>query len=85
MTAPTTTDFYETKITLSVPLQQIKTDFSAFITKTFAGLPPYPPISACLFFKSKGKPVWGLKTWPDAKEKFANFNLNIYFGGSRSC
>lgn len=73
------------KITLTVPLQQIKRDFSAFITRTFTGLPPYPPISACLLFKTKGKPVWGLKTSLDVKEKLANFNLNIYFRGSTSC
>lgn len=73
------------KITLTVPLQQIKTDFSAFVTKTFTGLSPYPPISACLLSKSKEKPVWGLKTSLDVKEKLANLDLNIYFGHSRSC
>lgn len=68
------------KITLTVPLQQIKRDFSAFITRTFTGLPPYPPISACLLFKTKGKPVWGLKTSLDVKEELANF-----IRGSTSC
>lgn len=73
------------EITLTVPLQQIRTDFSPFVTKTFTGLPPYPPISACLLSKTKGKPVWGLKTSLDVKEKLANLDLNIYFGGLRSC
>lgn len=73
------------KSTLTVLLQQIKPDISVFLTMTFTGLPPYPSISACPLFKTKGKSVWGLKTWLDGKEKFANFDLNIYPGGPSSC